>query len=457
MAILYCAVGVIAGAVIAVLVLRGRYGPELRLRDERQASLESECSRLRQKLEEAQDRLVDLTGELGAAHADLANREGRLKDSAREVEQMQTRLKTEFENLANRVLDEKASKFTAQNQANLEQLLGPLRQQIGEFKAKVEAVYTSDTADRAVLREQILSLTRTNAEMTEEARNLTLALKGDSKTQGNWGELILEKVLENSGLRRDVEFTVQATLKTEEGAQLRPDVVIHLPENRHFVVDSKVSLTAYERYCNSDEPGEQKQALKEHLLSVRQHVEELAAKKYQDLYQIRTPDFVFMFIPIEPAFSCVLQADRALFNEAFERKVVLVTPSTLLATLRTVAQIWKQEKQTRYALDIAKRSGALYDKFVGLYEDLIEIGAKLNATSAAFQAALNKLKEGKGNLIRSVEEIKNLGARASKDLPRVLVQEAAESDAGAGGQAAGSEGAGFPGSSAKVPGGAAEN
>ncbi len=433
MEILYCAICLVVGGVVAGLIVAARYGAALRFVSERKASLEAECGQCKSELAGAQAKVLALTGELATAKADLNNAVSRLTDYSQEVEQMQGRLKVEFENLANRVLEEKSLKFATQNQSNLDRLLTPLREQMGEFKSRVDAVHTEDTADRAALRAQIESLTRASAEMTGEAKSLTLALKGDSKAQGNWGELILERVLEGSGLTRGVEFTVQGALKSDAGANLRPDVVIHLPEGRHFVVDSKVSLTAYERYCNEADAEEQRKALREHVVSVRKHVEELAEKRYQDLYQITTPDFVFMFVPVEPAFSSAVQSDRALFNDAFERKVILVTPSTLLATLRTVAHLWKQEKQTRFALDIAKRSGALYDKFVGLYGDLTEIGSKLEATTVAYQAALGKLKDGKGNLIKSVEEIKKLGARASKGLPQALVQEASESDAGEGG------------------------
>jgi DNA recombination protein RmuC len=432
MEILYCAIAFVAGGGIAWLLLSARSRADLRVLTERNTLLESSLTEARDQETQARGEVLALTAKLATAQADLENAEKRMREYSRDFEQMQTRLKTEFENLANRILEEKTSKFTAQNQTNLEQLLSPLKLQIGEFKSKVEQVYTSETADRAALRAQIESLTKLNASITEEARNLTFALKGDAKTQGNWGEMILTKVLENSGLTPGNEFTVQTNLKTDEGANVRPDVIIHLPEDKHFVVDSKVSLTAYERYCSATEPDEQEAALKEHVRSVRDHVGELERTKYQDLYQITAPDFVFMFIPVEPALSAALRADHTLFNYAFEKRVVLVTPSTLLATLRTVAQIWKQEKQTRNALEIARRSGALYDKFVGFYEDLKEIGAKLNATRDSYDAALNKLKDGRGNLIKSVEDIKKLGAKAAKELPPVVVQEAGESDAGTG-------------------------
>jgi DNA recombination protein RmuC len=428
MEILYTTIGLTAGGVIAWLIQSLRSRGELRVLTELNTALDRNLGETKSQLALMQNQVLELTSTLATAKADLVNAQNRMHEYSRDLDQMQTRLKTEFQNLANQILEEKTAKFTAQNQVNLEQLLSPLKLQIGEFKQKVEDVYTIETADRAVLRNEIESLRKLNAVVTEEAQNLTLALKGDSKAQGNWGELILEKVLENSGLNAGEEFTVQTTLKSDSGFNLRPDVVIHLPESKHFVVDSKVSLTAYERYCSATDPSEQEAALKEHVGSIRSHVEELARKKYQDLYQINAPDFVFMFVPIEPAFSRALQGDHALFNDAFEKRVILVTPSTLLATLRTVAQIWKQEKQTRNALEIAKKSGALYDKFVGLYEDLTEIGSKLNATTEVYHSALNKLKHGRGNLIKSVEDIKKLVARAGKDLPAVLVQEAGEED-----------------------------
>ena len=318
--------------------------------------------------------------------------------------------------------------MTDQNKSNIDQLLSPLKTQIDGFKSRIEQVYTTETADRSALRTQIESLTKLNLQMTEEAKNLTLALKGDSKSQGDWGEMILEKVLETSGLVKDVEFTIQESFKSEEGSDLRPDVIINLPEHRHFVIDSKVSLTAYERYCNAAEEKDRSTSLKEHIQSIRSHVDELAEKKYHDLYQITVPDFVFMFVPIEPALLIAVREDQTLFNYAFKKNVVLLTPSTLLATLKTVEYMWKQEKQTRNAKEIARRSGALYDKFMGLYDDLLDIGKKLDLTTGVYHSALNKLKTGKGNLIKSLDDIKKLGAKTSKELPSGIVQEADEAN-----------------------------
>lgn len=428
MAFTWFLIGFAAGGCLLCLIQWSRARAERRVLTERNTHLETALTETKGQFTQAQAQVLQLTGALAAANADLANSEARRVEFAQEFEEMKTRTKAEFENLANRILEEKAGKFTEQNQANLRQLLDPLKEQIGEFKLKVETLHSDDKADRASLKTQIESLRELNAQITEDAKNLTLALKGDSKVQGNWGEMILESILERSGLTRDVQFSVQANLKTDAGANLRPDIIIHLPEKKHFVVDSKVSLTAYERYCAADNPEQREPALQQHAQSMRARVQELAGKNYQDLYQITAPDFVFMFIPVEPALGAALQVDPGIFNDAFDKKVILVTPSTLLVTLRTVAQIWKQEKQTRNALEIARKSGALCDKFEGLYRDLLDVGDKLDGASAAHRDALDKLKHGRGNLIKSVEDLKKLGAKAQKSLPDVLVQEAIEAD-----------------------------
>ena len=366
--------------------------------------------------ENINEKVLTLTSTLATAQADLANSKN-----------MQAQLKVEFQNLANNILQDSTSKLTDQNKKNIDSILEPLKSQIVDFKSRVEDVYKNETADRVALHTQIESLTKLNAQMTQDAKNLTLALKGDPKAQGDWGEMILEKILENSGLTKGEEFTIQTSLKNDNGSNVRPDVIINLPENKHFIIDSKVSLTAYERYSNFVEKTDQDIAIKEHIQSIRSHIDELTDKKYHDLYQINSPEFVFMFIPVEPAFTKALQEDRSLFNDAFKKNVIMLTPSTLFATLKVVAQMWKQEKQTRNTQEIARKSGALYDKFVGLYEDLTEIGTKINATKDVYDTAINKLKTGRGNLIKSVEDIKKLGAKASKELPHAIIQEADES------------------------------
>ena len=428
MQFLYCSLAFVAGAILTWVLLRLRVQAQQAALIERCSAVDRNQAETKQELEASRLQVVDLSAQVAKADADLKNANARMQEYARDLEAMQNRLKTEFENLANRILEEKSSKFTAQNQTNLEQLLGPLKTQIGEFKNRVEQVYTTETADRSALRQQIDSLKDLNQKINEEAKNLTLALKGDSKTQGNWGELILEKVLESSGLKKGTEYVVQNSLKNEEGKNLRPDVVINLPDKKHFVIDSKVSLTAYEQYCSCENSEDQKILLKEHIKSVRKHVDELAGKKYHDLYQINAPDFVFMFVPVEPAFSLALRSDGSLFTDAFEKKVILVTPTTLLATLRTVDQIWKQELQTRNALEIARKSGDLYDKFVLFYTSLEKVHSKLNETQSAFKDAFDDLKNGRGNLIKRVEDIKKLGIKASKELPAQVVQQAIETD-----------------------------
>jgi len=417
MDILYFIIAFILGGVIAWFIQSVRLHTENRVLLERNESIDRNLKEAKSQLGAAQDKTLELTSSLAATQADFAN-----------AKEMEARLTKEFENLAHKTLEVTASKLTDQNKSNIDQLLSPLKTQIDGFKSRIEQVYTTETADRSALRTQIESLTKLNLQMTEEAKNLTLALKGDSKSQGDWGEMILEKVLETSGLVKDVEFTIQESFKSEEGSDLRPDVIINLPEHRHFVIDSKVSLTAYERYCNAAEEKDRSTSLKEHIQSIRSHVDELAEKKYHDLYQITVPDFVFMFVPIEPALLIAVREDQTLFNYAFKKNVVLLTPSTLLATLKTVEYMWKQEKQTRNAKEIARRSGALYDKFMGLYDDLLDIGKKLDLTTGVYHSALNKLKTGKGNLIKSLDDIKKLGAKTSKELPSGIVQEADEAN-----------------------------
>jgi len=364
---------------------------------------------------------------LAKEKADRINSEIRVQEQKAEFEQIKDQLKTDFENLANSILEEKSVKFTKQNQENLDTLLTPLKERINEFKDKVEKTYDSETRDRVELKEQIKNLSELNIKMSQEANNLTNALKGQSKVQGNWGELILETILERSGLVKNEEYLVQESFTTEDGKRSQPDVIINLPERKHFVIDSKVSLVAYERFCsNPDQEDIKNKALKEHLSSVRNHFNSLSRKNYQDLYQISAPDFVLMFIPIDPALFLACQNDTNLFMDAFEKGIFLVSPSTLIFALRTVANIWKREKQNRNALEIAKRSGDLYDKFAIFHDQLLKLGALISKTQDCYTDSMNKLKTGKGNLLKRIEVIKKLGARASKSLPASAIDEANE-------------------------------
>jgi DNA recombination protein RmuC len=263
-----------------------------------------------------------------------------------------------------------------------------------------------------------------NIQMSKETINLTKALKGDSKMQGNWGELVLERVLEKSGLEKGREYEVQQAFTTEEGNRVFPDVVINLPDGKKMIVDSKVSLTAYEKYINEEDDELKSNFLKEHVNSIKRHVEQLGNKNYQDLYQIESPDFVLLFIPIEPAFAMALNEDTSLYNKAFEKNIVIVTPATLLATLRTIDSMWTNQKQQENALEIARQAGALYDKFEGFVADLIKIGKKIDESKVEYAGAMNKLVEGKGNLISSVERLKKMGAKAKKALPDNIINRA---------------------------------
>lgn len=357
--------------------------------------------------------------ERSLARATEQNRflEERIVEQKVELESIHKRLTNEFENLASRILDEKSKKFAVQNKESLDKLLLPLSERITSFRERVEQSREEDVKDRAALKEQLRSLRELNQQMGEEAQNLATALKGQVKTQGNWGEMILERVLEKSGLVAGQEYITQVSLNDESGKRFQPDVLIRLPEEKHLVVDAKVSLLAYERYANASEKGVQEAALKAHLNSVRTHVTELSKKGYEKLYEIQSPDFVLMFVPVEPAFTTAMIADDGLFDFAFRQNVVLVTPSTLLVTLRTVANIWRQEKQTRNALEIARKGGDLYDKFVGFYGDMEEIGRRIAKSGEAYEGAMKKLRSGRGNLVRRVEDLRTLGARATKSLP----------------------------------------
>ncbi|MDR6846537.1 DNA recombination protein RmuC [Flavobacterium granuli] len=363
--------------------------------------------------------------QLSKKEVDFENLWERNKEQKEEVEKLQEKFTKEFENLANKILDEKSNKFTEQNKENMKNILTPLQDKIQLFEKKVEDTHKESIDYHAALRQQILGLREMNIQMSKETINLTKALKGDSKMQGNWGELVLERVLEKSGLEKGREYEVQQSHITEDGNRVFPDVVINLPDGKKMVVDSKVSLVAYEKYINEDEDEIAKtRYLKEHVNSIKLHVEQLGNKNYQDLYQIESPDFVLLFIPMEPAFAIALNEDTSLYNKAFEKNIVIVTPSTLLATLRTIDSMWANQKQQENAFEIARQAGALYDKFEGFVADLIKIGKKIDESKVEYQGAMNKLVDGKGNLIISVEKLKKMGAKAKKALPENILKRA---------------------------------
>ena len=332
------------------------------------------------------------------------------------MQQVQQRFKLEFEFVANKLLDDKTLRFTEHNRTNLDGILNPFKEKLKEFEEKVDKAYKTEADERNVLKGVIGQLMELNKQISDEAQNLSKALKGDSKKQGNWGEMILERVLEGSGLVKDREYRVQAAMQSHDGARYQPDVIIDLPDNKHLIVDSKVSLTAYEKLVNCDTEEERKLYARAHIESIRGHINGLSAKRYHDLYQINSPDFVLLFIPIESSFSVAVTLDADLFTYAWDKRVVVVSPSTLLATLRTIASIWKQERQNRNVLEIARLSGEMYDKFAGFVLDMEGIGKSLKSTQDTYDKALNKLATGRGNLITTADKIKKLGAKADKQI-----------------------------------------
>lgn len=389
---------------------------------------ENKISELQSELKFIQKEKESLISDKTRLETEYKNTEEKLTENKGEVEKLHEKFNKEFENLANKILEEKSTKFTAQNKENLKVILNPLQEKIKVFEDKVDKTHKESIDYHAALRQQILGLKELNQQMSKETMNLTKALKGDNKTQGNWGELVLERVLEKSGLEKDREYFVQQSFTNDEGKRVLPDVVIHLPDNKKMIVDSKVSLTAYEQFVNADDDVLKERFLKEHIASLRRHVEQLSEKKYEDIYKIESPDFVLLFIPIEPAFAVAINTDNSLYNKAFEKNIVIVTPSTLLATLRTIDTMWNNEKQQKNALEIARQAGALYDKFHGLLADLIGVGKKIDASKTDYNAAMNKLFEGKGNLITSVEKLKKMGAKAKKALPENVIERAKDED-----------------------------
>ncbi|WP_396185724.1 DNA recombination protein RmuC [Flavobacterium sp.] len=403
---------------------------EEKLNDLREQSL-IEKSTLEKQLQQAIQEKESIRNEKEAINIQLSKKEvdfenlwQRNKEQKEEVEKLQEKFTKEFENLANKILEEKSSKFTEQNKENMKNILSPLQEKIQLFEKRVDDTHKESIDYHAALRQQILGLSEMNAQMSKETLNLTKALKGDSKMQGNWGELVLERVLEKSGLEKDREYYVQQSHTNEGGQRVFPDVVINLPDGKKMIVDSKVSLTAYEKYINEEDDNLKNSYLKEHINSIKRHVEQLGEKNYQDLYQIESPDFVLLFIPMEPAFALALNDDTTLYNKAFEKNIVIVTPSTLLATLRTIDSMWANQKQQENAFEIARQAGALYDKFEGFVADLIKVGKKIDESKVEYQGAMNKLVDGKGNLIISVEKLKKMGAKAKKALPENILNRA---------------------------------
>ncbi|MFD2824056.1 DNA recombination protein RmuC [Lacinutrix iliipiscaria] len=422
------------GAYLGMLFNKLKSKSEQSTLEERQNQMSLTINDLKQSLSKVEDEREVirnekeiLNQELARKHTEYENLQTQNLKRDEELVKQQEQLRKDFEIMASKILDEKSEKFTLQNKENIKNILNPLQEKIQIFEKKVDDTQKESISMHSALKEQLLGLKDLNQQMTKEATNLTRALKGDSKMQGNWGELVLERVLEKSGLEKDREYYVQQSFKLDDGTRVLPDVVLHLPDNKRMIIDSKVSLTDYERMVNADE-DDQAIYLKAHVNSIKKHVDQLSEKNYQDLYDIESPDFVLMFIPIEPAFAIAVNEDNSLYNKAFEKNIVIVTPSTLLATLRTIDSMWNNEKQQQNAIEIARQAGALYDKFEGLVNDLTGVGKKIDAAKSDYSSAMNKLVEGKGNLITSVEKLKKLGAKAKKSLPEKIIKRAQEDD-----------------------------
>lgn len=388
---------------------------------ERAEGLSQERERLEQRLQEVSAELSLEKGRIAKAEEAFKAQRERLNEQQEYIDKLHQQFKTEFENIANKLLEEKTTKFTEQNHKQLDTILSPFKEKLKDFEEKVDKVYKAESDERNTLKGVIGQLMELNKAMSTDTQNLTKALKGDAKKQGNWGEVVLERVLERSGLVRDREYRIQASLTGPDGNRLQPDVIIDLPDDKHLIVDSKVSLVAYERLVNCETDEEREAFAKEHIRSLKNHVMDLSSKNYHDLYQINSPDFVLLFVPIESSFSLAVQIDQELFNFAWDKRVVIVSPSTLLATLSTVASIWKQERQNKNVLEIARLSGAMYDKFVGFVTDLEGVGKNLRQSQNAYEEAVKKLSTGSGNLTNTAEKIKKLGAKAGKQLDQKFI------------------------------------
>jgi DNA recombination protein RmuC len=417
-------VGIGFGWVIKLLISKNESG---RL-EERNNLLQEKSDKTDNELNLEREKVLKLNSEISSLKADYDNLQEKLAEQKGEIEELQEKFIKEFENLANKILEEKSSKFTEQNKANLDQILKPLNEKIKDFEKKVEETYDKESKERFSLAREIKGLQELNLQMSKDATNLTNALKGDSKTMGNWGEVILESILEKSGLVKDREFFIQESHVLEEGKRLQPDVIVKLPENRNIIIDSKVSLVAYDRYCSIEDEKERAIELKSHIVSIRNHINNLSAKNYQSIYELESLDFVIMFLPIEPAYSLAAQNDWTLVNEATEKNIVMISPSILLIALKTIASLWRREFQNRNAFEIAKKSGALLDKFKLFVDDLISVGNNLRTTKDNYDKAMNKLVDGKGNLVSKTEKIRELGAKATKSLPQNIIDRAMDEE-----------------------------
>lgn len=437
MEITYLIVGLLLGALLAALLVYNRFmsggayiaastlADKYVLKDIL-IDIQQQLDSVKKELNDKMLIIIELNKDLGSQEQISAHLEEKLNGQKEEINTLQKRFQTEFENIANRLLEEKSERFTHQNQTQLNDILNPLREKIKDFEISIERKFSDEGQQRASLKTEIENLRVLNQQLSQDAHNLVSALRGDNKTQGDWGELQLEMLLEKAGLLRGIHFQVQTSFSDHNGQVKRPDLIVQLPDSKHLVIDSKVSLVAYEQFFNADDPIAKSRFAKSHIESLRNHVKGLSDKSYEQLYQINTPDYVLMFVPIEPALTIAMQEDPSLFTDALGKNVVIVTATTLLATMRTVSFTWKQENQKRNVLEIARQSGLLYDKFVGFIEDLKLIGQRLDNAQSSYNDAMNKLTDSRkfgDTLIGRAEKIRELGAKTTKLLPKELLEE----------------------------------
>ena len=458
-------------AQVAAAQARAQVQPQIAVFEEqltRVPKLETELAQAKVENNRLTDQLSELSQQLGAAHSTIVARDEKIESDAKSIfvltqvkeglesrlqelraseaslstqlkaeqqqgaeklallEQAKEHLSLQFKELANQILEDKSKRFTDQNQKNIKHLLDPIQHQLREFKDQVEKTYYQENKDRSALASQVKQLMELNTQLSDDAKNLTSALKGQSKIRGDWGELILERILESSGLRKDQEYTVQKSHTREDGSRAQPDVIINLPEDKYLVVDSKVSLNAYLEYAEAEDEAQRTAASKRHMASIKGHIKDLSSKNYQALYGVKSLDCVIMFIPVESAFMLAISCDAALWQEAWNKNVLLVSPTTLLFVIRTVAHLWRQEQQNQNAQDIAKRGGLLYDKFVNFVEDLEDVGKRIRMTQESYNKACTKFYDGTGNLIRQAEMLRDMGISPKKSLPANIVEKSLE-------------------------------
>jgi DNA recombination protein RmuC len=409
-------IGILIGAVVGYFIASSRKGSNDGLLAENNL-LKSDLEEKKRDLDKAREEVNQANQRIAASIEKFKSQEEKLTTLKDELENINKKYTTEFENIANKILEEKTQKFTDQNKTNLDTILTPLRERITEFSEKVEKAYKEENTERITLKAEIKQLVELNKQVSEEANNLAKALKGDSQAQGSWGEYILESVLEKSGLVKDREYFMQESFSTGTNSRVRPDVIVKLPENKNIIIDSKVSLVAYERFVSEHDELAKANHLKEHIQSIKNHIKGLSEKNYQDLHKVGSLDFVLLFVPIESAFALGIQNESKLFTDAFEKNIMLVSPSTLLLALRTIANIWRTEYQNKNAVEIGRLAGAMYDKLVGFTSDLEDIKRSIDKSSENYEKAINKLSQGKGNVMNTAQKIKHLGAKTSKNLP----------------------------------------